>query len=164
MACSPASVEHGVQERKKLEVMVCGREWRASMTQSGRMWVHTGCLDCLASEPLSYAGVSSLVDVLVRSQILTPLTPNRKVTELWPQQCTTKAMSPLRILSLQQMTQGSRWLWVILEGAPVGSHGGGGYVRPKPRGSSPLTRLLLGKTWMRFWLPNFSWSLTISWA
>lgn len=41
MACSPASVEHDVQERKKLEVMVCGREWRASMTQSGTVYVGT---------------------------------------------------------------------------------------------------------------------------
>ena len=54
-----------------------------SNTLRNRVWgVHTGFLGCLASEPLSYAGVSSLVDVLVRSQILTPLTPSRKVTEL----------------------------------------------------------------------------------
>lgn len=86
-----------------------GLQWH---TQEPCVWVHTGFLGCPASEPLSYAGVSSLVDVLVRSQILTPLTPSRKVTELWPQQCTTKAIIPLRTLSLQQVTQGNRWLFM----------------------------------------------------
>lgn len=49
------------------------------MTHSGTVYVGTHwVLGCLASEPLSYAGVSSLVDVLVRNQILIPLTPSRK--------------------------------------------------------------------------------------
>lgn len=52
------------------------------MMQSGTVYVGIHWVFRLASEPLSYAGVFSLVDVLVRSQILTPLTPSRKVTEL----------------------------------------------------------------------------------
>lgn len=55
-------------------------------------------------------------------------------------------------------------LW--FEAAPVRSQGGGGLVRdsPEPRGSSPLIRLLLSKSWIRFWRPSFSWFLPISWA
>lgn len=53
------------------------------------------------------------------------------------QQGITKAMIPLRLWVFSKWPkEADDYLWVILEAAPVSSHGGGGYVRAKPRGSS----------------------------
>lgn len=62
-AYSPVLVQHGVQG-KNLEVIICGRWWRASMTCPGTcMWVHTGVISCPASKSPSCVGGSSLMEI-----------------------------------------------------------------------------------------------------